>query len=91
MEVNPERLVKFLKTDEDWYPTLADGTVRAFHCELPRLKSTAPRMWRTAVWGNDDFGLEFDSIDQALALEMYDLLCDGVTQKELLDLGFVHA
>ena len=50
-----------------------------------------PQLWRTAVWGADDFGTEFDTTDQAKALELYEMIGDEITKRELKDLGFVSA
>lgn len=50
-------------------------------------------VWRVCVWGNDDFGLEFDSPDEqrvkSIFLEILEM--KYVNQQDLRDLGFISA
>jgi hypothetical protein len=79
-----KRKEKRIQTTEDWYPT-SNGTVRVICCDLSN------GLRRVAVWGGDDFGLEIDTLDLNLALELYEKIKDFTTQKELIAMGFYNA
>lgn len=80
-----QKQVKFIKTNEDWYPTYKNGTIRVFCCALSN------GLFRVAVWGNDDFGLEADVKEANLAQTLYDEIKDFTTQSELKFAGFIQA
>lgn len=96
-----EKYLKWIKTDEDWYPSHRPLTKHSNprynnpldHMALtvqffPLLDSSA---YRVCIWGGDDFGMELDQSSRLVALEMYELIGDFTTKRDLLDLGFVWA
>ena len=77
------RQEKRLLTNENWYPTREDGTVKA------SLLSLSDGKFRVCVWGEDDFGLERDYESLLEAREAFKALPSVVEQKYLKDsLGF---
>ena len=88
-QVAPERKHKLILSNEDWYPTYEDGTVKVSFMRLPSPKR--PATWRVAVWGADDFGLEMDTKDRGTALRMFDRIVNLTTQSELKKWGFIRA
>lgn len=48
--------------------------------------------WRVDVWGDDDFGIIFETKDRDEALSMFNKLCEMefIEQEELYKLGFVN-
>ena len=95
------KITKWIRTNEDWCPTidgnsispneeycnpLPDPAVKVFMCQL------TDGMWRVAVWGGDDFGLEIDLPKDCKnkAKEIYENIIDYTTQDQLKSLGFYH-
>ena len=96
-----EKQVKWVRTAEDWYPTLTgsytcsnpdycnplpDPAVRVFVTQLTTLE------WRVAIWGGDDFGLEIDLPEDHRyeAYHLFDHIQDFTTQAELRQWGLHH-
>ena len=73
-----ERITKFVKTKESWYPNYPGDLVRV--SLLPLMDNVT---WRVVVWGNDDFGLERDFKSRLEATLVYDEISDWITQEEL--------
>lgn len=97
-----EKQVKWVRTTEDWYPTLEgnhtcpntdycnplpDPAVRVFMTQMTTDE------WRVAVWGGDDFGLEIDlpADHRYEALHLFENINDFTTQAQLKEWGFRHA
>lgn len=74
-------------TTDNWYPTYDGGYVQV--SLIPLSDGT----WRCCVWGDDDFGLDFDTEDRQKATEMYELVTamPNVVVAHLKRLGFVNA
>lgn len=51
------RIEKFIKVTDDWYPTFENNTVKLILMHQVYNKTD---MVRICVWGADDFGLEMD-------------------------------
>lgn len=93
---------KFIRTREDWCPSIKSGGnfpndaynhnlgCDGLRVSLIELRGE-PKEWRVCVWGGDDFGLDFDQPDETVAREMYAMIDDFTTKKEMLDLGFIYA
>lgn len=75
---------KFLKTHQDWHPTLQDGT---FRLSLLKLRNG----WRVCAWGNDDFGFERDFPNFSEAFDLWNSLGDWTTQEWFRANGFQRA
>lgn len=94
-----QRLRKFIRTKEDWYPSfkpnwrpknpdyhnpLSDWAVRvSLHYDGKQYG------YRVSVWGGDDYGLEKHGMKKGEARDMFDSLVDNITQAELKRKGFV--
>lgn len=94
MAENIETLTRFVKVSEDWYPCRSDSTVEVLFITYP--KNVAKKYgltFRVAVWGDDDFGMERDyqNEDGSEAFALYMSIWDGITQKELREMGFHSA
>ena len=83
---------KYVATSDNWRPTVqlrGRGFVMVRFMQLtPNPKSG----YRIAVYGNDDFGLEFDSKDLLTAEALYKELTEAsdLTVQSLLDKGFAR-
>lgn len=93
---------KHIKTSEDWYPTLqalqkSPNPGSQFNNPLDHpavwvgLLELSDGQWRVCVWGADDFGMEKDHESYPEALDLFELIDNFTTQKELEDLGFINA
>lgn len=52
---------------------------------------TDPLLYRVAVWGNDDFGMDFDTPDRKTAYSLYLKLIHEykyINKNDLSELGF---
>lgn len=76
---------KFVTTTDNFHPTFHDGTVEV--CLIKDGKA----LWRVAVWGNDDYGLELNGLDCDEGFELYHSIEDGTTIKGLTSQGFKPA
>lgn len=80
---------------EGWYKGTTDNKLlKVSFFKLP--PSTAPKeppIWRTCVWGNDDFGMEYDAAMKEDAFDrfMQVIRMEFVSEAALKDLGFVWA
>jgi hypothetical protein len=90
-----DRIEVFIKTDEDWYGNFKiEGDKRYEKDRFVRLSMSKlmgePQMWRVAVWGNDDLGMDLDFQRKSEAKEMFSILAlKGVINRKLLTrLGF---
>jgi len=94
-EYSEKSLSKFVTVPEDWYPCYPGNQVKVRLWCVNALKGQF--LWGVAVWGADDFGMqiEFEFSEENFeekfneAKEFYDLVFDGVTKKELKEIGFV--
>jgi hypothetical protein len=77
-----------IPTTDNWYPNYENNMVR-----LVYVGKLVDGTFRVAVWGADDFGVEYDAKDKGTAKELFNKLKTktNITQKELYDLGFVNA
>jgi hypothetical protein len=76
---------KMVKAIDDWYPCFPDSQVQA------SLHKDGKGSWRVAVWGEDDFGMEKGSLEQAEAFSLFRSLANGISQAILKEKGFVQA
>ena len=92
-------LCKWVRTKEDWYPTLpALYKAVAADCSNPRnypavrvdLIRFPDHTYKVLVQGGDDFGLELEFEDLGEAVRQYDGINQYTTQKILRARGF-HA
>lgn len=96
-----DKIQKFVKTTDDWYPNYPGDLVRVF---LLNQYNSPNRKWdfvRIAVWGDDDFGLEMDFCGatqeendakfKEWKEEIYDKIPDVVTAEYFRKLGFYNA
>lgn len=88
-ETERERQEKRILTNETWFPTREDGTVKATFVAL--MTGARVDAWRVCVWGEDDFGMERDFKDRMEALAMFRRVVDLTTQAQLMSWGFVRA
>lgn len=88
-EAGRERQEKRILTNETWFPTREDGTVKAAFVAL--MTDGHVDAWRVCVWGEDDFGMERDFKDRMEALAMFRRVVDLTTQAQLMSWGFVRA
>lgn len=62
---------------------------------LPQTKTeqrkNTERVYRVAVWGSDDFGMERDFTNLLTAKTVYDTVVDFTTQQHLKEMQFVRA
>lgn len=72
-------------TPEDWYPNWPGDMVRV------QLECLVDGRCRCSVWGADDTGMAFDSMDRYDCLWRYEAIGDGVTKAALIESGFVRA
>jgi hypothetical protein len=92
----------FVFTKEDWHGSYKlAGWFRGqqnlallhvkFHGKLNTLNGET--IFRTAVWGSDDFGMEYDSDDEQKVFDLFVKITQmgNVTRKALEKLGFQHA
>lgn len=93
---------KWIRTTEDWYPTVPGNAVypNPAYCNPlpdPAVRVSMMRLttgeWRVCVWGGDDFGLEIDLPAGHMheAEHLYENVVDFTTQQQLKDWGFHHA
>ncbi len=80
-------LEKNIKTNEDWYPTSEDGTVRVSFVVYKNGHS------KVSLWGNDDFGIEkdFSSLAEDKARILFNSIQDFTTQDQLFSWGMYGA
>ena len=102
-----KRVDVFVETHEDWYPSYAlngwhkgkkPGDTKLLEVSfLGNICSDPdkPPVYRTCVWGADDFGMEFDTPDHDSAYRMFveviGLPPAKMTRSTLKNLGFVSA
>jgi hypothetical protein len=79
-----EKRTKYVKTDEDWYPT-DNGKIRIFITQL----TTGD--YRVAARGGDDFGFELDTRFKLLAESIFNTITDYTTQSQLIHMGMRYA
>lgn len=93
---------KWVRSNEDWYPTIEGNSVypNPDYCNpLPdpavkvRVSQLTTKQWRVSVWGGDDYGLEIDLPEghELEAQHLFDNIKDYVTQDQLFQWGFTHA
>lgn len=82
-----ERQEVQVPTNEDWYPTFPDNTVKVSFSGLTN------GQWRVAVWGLDDHGLEHDYETRADAISMFRRVSkmSHITHEQLFSWGFINA
>lgn len=75
------------KTNDDWC-----GNIDEHYCNLEYLGELTDGLFRVAVWGNDDFGIDQDFKTEQEAINMYNNLnsYDIINHKDLYDLGFTR-
>ena len=77
----------FKKTNDDWYGNFKNNT-----CQLIYIGELTDGVFRVAVWGDDDFGIDKDFKTEKEAIEMFDKLKKRtiINHKDLYDLGFTN-
>jgi hypothetical protein len=48
-------------------------------------------LWRVCVWGNDDFGLDYDQPSKNVATRIFNRIKHFTTQAQLRKWGFINA
>lgn len=76
---------KFVKTPDEWFPCYTRHRVQV------SLHQDSKTVYRVALWGNDDFGLEKAFNSKVEALNCYDTLPNPITIQYLKKTGFVIA
>ena len=94
------RLTKWIRTKEDWHGTFTPlckplnpdyhNPLDAYVVRVSFMQLTDGN-WRVCVWGNDDFGLEYDTPSGVKARIIFESIGDYTTQYELHQLGFINA
>ena len=80
-----KRIEVIISTTDNWYGNYDNNTVKlTYHGRLICGK------YRVSIWGNDDFGLIYDTTDKGTARVLFNKLKtkSNITQRELYDLGF---
>lgn len=62
-----EKRTKYVPTSLDFYPNFPGNTVRVSVMSL----FTKEPLYRVCIWGNDDYGFEYDSSDWGEVLGIY--------------------
>lgn len=94
-------IIVFKLTNEDWhysyrlegyYENITDRLLRVMFFKLSS-SNDEPPIWRTCVWGNDDFGMEYDSAtkEDTFAKFMQIISMEFISKTALEELGFVRA
>lgn len=78
----------FKETKENWCGSYEMGDKLYLRVKFSWLMPS--NQWRVGVWGNDDFGMTFDSESKDIALNtFYEVVkLQLVTQDKLEDMGF---
>ena len=98
-------LEKFVRTNEDWYPSFGgnnsvnkDEDIKQFKLTGPSIRVYAVKLrisnklsgvWRVGVWGADDTGMEKDYLTQVEAKNLFDYIQDFITKAQLKSMGFI--
>lgn len=96
------RIDVFKPTDDDWYPSyqlydLWDEVKNQTLVRVSFLGNISPpgRMpvFRVCAWGNDDFGMELDLTEEALAFNIFLQIIgkNVVNRQDLKEFGFISA
>jgi hypothetical protein len=89
-----ERFEKWIKTNEDWYPSYRpleygnklDHTALRVRCQSPNPGRVE---WLVCVWGADDFGMEMWSTEEEVKF-LYSIIEDFTTVAALTTMGLLH-
>jgi hypothetical protein len=91
------RRVKYIRTNEDWYPSLAPLQKAGSPDYNNPLDSKALIVrisdfggvfnWHVSVWGGDDFGMEKWGLSRKEANRLYTCIRDYTTKTQLKYLG----
>ncbi len=81
-----DRRVKTILTNEEWYPAV-NKSVTVSISEL----RDRPKLWKVAVWGDDDFGLEIEVETRMQALDLFRKIKDFTSQATLRSWGFYNS
>ena len=97
------RVDVFKTTTDDWYGSYVlqefhkgvDGKMLvgvSFLGNIVAYDKTKPPVWRTCVWGNDDYGMNFDcaSEGECWIIFLRVIGMENVNQKDLKQLGFKY-
>lgn len=83
---------KFIRTSEDWFPNYNQNRVRVFCRRIS--PAGQPEVYRVAVWGADDTGMnkDFRTSDPSEAIKLYDELSNenAVLKENLKHSGFSY-
>lgn len=84
--------IVFKKTHDDWYGNYPDGKVRIkYHGNIDyRQLSNETALYRVSVWGTDDFGMYFDTVDERETEELFMVISrkSFIDKEDLDSLGF---
>jgi len=88
------RIECFKPTNEDWYSEYRikdDQRYKGKYVSLSLL-GLSNGMYRVCVWGNDDFGMEWDTKDKQEAKKVYAKLAlkETIEKRDLKNLDFKH-
>lgn len=80
-----ERVEILKKTNDDWHPNLNKD-----ECKLMYIGKLHQGLYRVAVWGNDDFGIDKDFQSEKEAIKVFDQLKQKqkINHQDLYSLGF---
>lgn len=86
------RIETYKETDDDWYPCYKIGKKEVVRVALLSLYDSVKK-FRVCVWGDDDFGMEQDFINEEIARECFLTVIgwEKVNQDTLLSYGFTNA
>jgi hypothetical protein len=91
-DLEENAIIKHVKTEEDFFPTPANGrieislTIIAQKLYGPDLKS-----FRICVWGEGEYGMEYETDDLKVAVDLFNGIIDGVTKEHLKSRLFLQS
>lgn len=82
-DLEEDSIIKYIKTDEDFFPTADNGRVEVSLTTVDNMDSPTNKMFRICVWGEDDFGMEYETDDLKIAVDLFNGITDGFTKEHL--------
>ncbi len=82
--------IKMIATEEDWFPPYKTNASNKNWIEVS-LHKDSPILYRVAIWGADDFGMEKEFITKKEAMKEYKFLHDNIKKDELKLRGYRNA
>jgi len=94
MKITNKWITVFKEVAEDWYGNyrIADDVRYTGKYVSVGITKLSNGMYRVAVWGNDDFGMEYDTKTKNRAVLIFQrcVMEDLLTKQWLLDNGFAN-